>query len=153
MSDIIHVARTGNSLELGIIPRTGVGIVKFYREWASGGLSLLKSFRDIGLIGFDAGCSTLCTRLAACYVSLKISFTQRQSRRYSLHFHAHNRVVGASVNLYSEIVSETVVHMTESSKSSTKVGKDLATQDRSSISTGESAPSDATLRAITILWS
>ena len=84
---------------------------------------------------------------AAGDVRREIRLAERDARREAVHDHADLLSVRFAEDTYSEYVTKSVHSL---SNKSLKPGKDLATQAVSSMSTGPSAPSAATLRAITM---
>ena len=101
-------------------------------------------------IGFHPGGGARCAGPAAGQIGLEIFRSKRQTGLYAVHHNAHIRAVGLAEDAYSEFVTKCIHSW---SNNSLNVGKDLATQGVSSISTGLFAPRAATFRAITMRWS
>ena len=125
----------------------GVRIVEDDSKRGAGRIAFIDAAEDLRLIGLHTRGRALRATPAAGDIRGKIRLVERNARREAVHDHADLLAVRFAEYAYSEDVAKSVHSL---SNKSLKPGKDLATQAVSSMSTGPSAPSAATLRAITM---
>ena len=110
-------------------------------------MSLIHAAYDFRLIGLQAGGGAQGAGLAAGQILGEVLLAKRNARKDTVYRNTDSLSVRFSKNTYSEFITKSVHSL---ANISLKVGKDLDTHSTSSISTGLSAPREATLRAITI---
>ena len=147
---IVRMAGTRDVQQGLVVLALRICIMKNDGERSAGRISVIDAAEDLRLIGLHARGRAFRAAPAAGDVRREIRLTEGNARREAVHDHADLLAVRFAENTYSEYVTKSVHSL---SNKSLKPGNDLATQAVSSMSTGPSAPSAATLRAITIRWS
>ena len=147
---VVRVARTRDVQQGLVVLAAGVRIVEDDGERGARRIAFIDAAEDLRLIRLHARGRALRAAPAAGDVRREIRLAERDARREAVHDHADLLAVRLAEDAYSEYVTKCVHSL---SNKSLNPGKDLATQAVSSISTGPSAPSAATLRAITMRWS
>ena len=133
--------------ELLVVFAAGIFVLEEDGERGAGGVSLIHAAYDFRLIGLQTGGGAQGAGLAAGQILGEILHAKRNARKDTVYRNTDSLSVRFSKNAYAKFIAKSVHSL---SNNSLNVGKDLATQAVSSISTGLSAPRDATLRAITI---
>ena len=144
---VVRVARARDVQQGLVVLAAGVRIVEDDGERGAGRIAFVDAAENLRLIRLHARGRALRAAPAAGDVRREIRLAERNARREAVHDHADLLSVRLAEDAYSEDVAKSVHSL---SNKSLKPGKDLATQAVSSISTGPSAPSAATLRAITM---
>ena len=146
----VGMSRTGMLAELLIVLAAGVLVAEKEGERRPCGMPVINARHDFRKVGLDAGRGAGGSGLAAGQVFCKIRFPERNAGQDAVKGYADMRAVGLTKNTDSEFIAKCVHSL---SNISLKAGKDLDTQAVSSMTTGESAPREATLRAMTMRWS
>ena len=148
----VGVSGAGDVPEEAVVARAGVGVSENDGQRRSGSMSFEHSAEYLRLVRLYPRGGAFLSALPAEYVRHEIFFAQRYAGSHTVHHHAYGIAVGLSEYGDPELSSE-CVHRANLLNVSIKSGNDLATQAVSSMFTGPSAPREATIRAITILWS
>ena len=147
---IVRMARTRDGLQGVIVLAPGVRILENDGERGARGVSFVHAAEDVRLVGLHAGRGTLRAAPAASDVRREIRFRERKARRHAVDDHADLLSVRFAEDAHSENPSKSIHSLSNKSKNP---GNDFATQATSSMSTGPSAPREATFRAMTMRWS
>ncbi len=143
----VRMARARDVLQLCIIAAARIRIAENDRERSPRRAALVHPAEDVRLIGLDAGSRAFRTAPAPVDILREVLLAQFDTRLHAIQRDADFLSVRLAEDAYPENPSECIHNLSNISKNS---GNDFATQAVSSISTGPSAPSEATLRAITI---
>ena len=144
---VVRMTRARDIQQGLVVLAVRVRIVEDDGERGARRIPLIDAAEDLRLIRLHARGGTLRAAPAAGDVRREIRLAERNARREAVHDDTDLLSVRFAEDAYSEYVAKSVHSL---SNKSLKPGKDLATQAVSSMSTGPSAPSAATLRAITI---
>ena len=158
---IVCMSRTRHIVKQLIITGFGVLIPENYSQWSTGSISVENTAQYLRLISLDSRRGSLRSALTAQNILGEIFFLKRDSGLNAVQHHAYPISVRFSeyrnpefsterIHLISNYLSYLLIIFPKSSKN---VGNDLVTQSVSSMTIGLSAPSSATLSAITIRWS
>ena len=144
---IVRMAGARDVQQRLVILAMGVRIVEDDSERSARRIAFIDAAEDLRLIGLHTRGRALRAAPATGDIRRKIRLAEGNARGEAVHDHADLLAVRFAEYAYSEDVAKSVHSL---SNKSLKPGKDLATQAVSSMSTGPSAPSAATLRAITM---
>jgi hypothetical protein len=143
----VRMARARDVLQFRIIAAARIRIAEYDGERSPRRIALVHAAEDVRLIGLDAGSRAFRPAPAPVDVLREVLLAQFDTRLYAVQHYADFLSVRLAEDAYPENPSECIHNLSNISKNS---GNDFATQAVSSISTGPSAPSAATLRAITM---
>ena len=143
----VRMARARNVPEFRIIAAARIRIAENDGKRSSRRAALVHTAENVRLIGLDTGSRTFGPAPAPVDILREVLLAQFDTRLYAVQRNADFRSVRFAEDAYPENPSECIHNLSNISKNS---GNDFATQAVSSISTGPSAPNEATLRAITM---
>jgi hypothetical protein len=146
----IGVARAGMFTETLVVFAAGVLVAEKDGERRACGVPLIYAGDNLGEVVLYAGRGTQGSGLATPEVCGEVLFTQGNPGKDTVYGDTDARAVRLSEYADSEFITKCIHNF---SNNSLKWGNDLATQVTSSMTTGLSAPREATWRAITMRWS
>ena len=146
----IGMARTGMLTEAFVILTASVLVAEKDGERGAGSVTVVHAGDNLGEVVLHAGSSAQGSGLAAPEVCGEVFFTQGNPGKDTVYSYADTGAVRLTEYADSEFISKRIHSF---SNNSLKWGNDLATQVTSSMTTGLSAPREATWRAITMRWS
>ena len=146
-SGIVGMARTRMRPEGGIIHAAGIGIAETDGQRGAGGMALENAADDFGKVRFVAGSRPRSPGTATGQIRLKIRLGKGKAGSDTVQDDPDPFPVRLAEKADAQFASKRIHNC---SKMSLNSGNDFATQALSSISIAPSAPSEATLRAITI---
>ena len=144
---VVRMAGTLDVQQGFVVLTVRVRIVENDGERSARRVAFLNAAEDVRFIRLHARSRAFRTAPAAGNVRRKVLLAERDARSQAVHNHSDLLSVRLAEDAYPEYLTECIHSL---SNKSLKPGKDLATQALSSMSTGPSAPSAATLRAITM---